>query len=182
MRRFLMAGTAAFLALVVGFSLIGYGRVGVTDPKILSLRLLVNDDPASAREAVSSISQRDLVGAADAVLEGLEVEFDLSVTNPIRVPLYVTTVSHQVILNGTPAGEPVISATSWLRPFTRTPLLFTTVLPRAALSDEAVQEAVSGGLLNVRIESRIGLGPLAVTKRTDLFQYRVPDTLRSMLP
>jgi hypothetical protein len=38
------------------------------------------------------------------------------------------------------------------------------------------------GLLNVQIESGIGLGPQAITKRIDLFQYQSPETFRSMLP
>ena len=185
-----MAGPVRWLApillgAVVAFGAVGYfgySKLELEGPHIGGVVPAVTDSRLDLLEAAAKLVLGDVPGAAAAAIKGVEVRGTVGIRNPSALPVYLSSATHVLVLNGKPVTEPVHLDGGFLGPRKTLEREFTALAPFERLPDAVLAVVVDGGEIEIQVESTLKLLLLKRTVVTDVFRFSVRETSRSVLP
>ncbi|MCH7655516.1 MAG: hypothetical protein IIC95_05950 [Chloroflexi bacterium] len=174
-----LLGAAVLLA---GVAYVGYGSLELTKPEVHSVVPALTDSPLKLLDAAAKLARGDVAGAAAAAFHGVEVRVSIGVQNRSLIPLYIPSVAHVLLLNGTAVIEPLESAAGWIRPGATLRQDLTVLVGFERLPAAAVAAVSGGGMIDVRVESKLDLLVAAWTLVSPVARFSLVESLRSVLP
>ncbi len=166
-----LIGIAALLMLVgIGGGLaLGYSNLGIVVSGTPSISAKFRPVPeALGGLALNLLVERDLVGSVDAVIEGIELESAVAVSNGGPVPVYIPALTHRVRLNREPIGRIIETPSFWLGPGSVREIMVDLFIATPEIPPAALGVVANGGLLEIEIDSRLRKGLLKIERTTEV--------------
>ena len=182
LRRWSAAALLAAVALLGGAAYVGYRGLELTEPEVRSVVPAITGSALDLFAAAAKLAAGDVVGAAAAAIEGVEVGVSIGVHNRSVIPVYIPSAEHVLLLNGTPVLEPVESAGGWIGPGATLFQDLSVVVAFERLPAVVVAVVSGGGVIDVQVESKLGLFVASWTLVSPIARFSVVDSLRSILP
>lgn len=129
---------AAVLVTIVALAVFGYTGVDVGQSGDSLLVVEIN---------------RDWRSSQGPLIRGVTAETTIDVRSSTFTPLYVPAMEHQLLIGGEPVGSPLQTPVMWLRPWGNQSLPVSVFIPREDLPGLIVWYLVSGGDLDITVES-----------------------------
>ena len=163
---------ASLLVLVVAIigSAAGYGysRLQVTLEGTPSVAPEFSLSVQSVGEALrSAFTDRDLLDAVGAVIDGLRLSSDIGLTNDSPIPLYIPATTLTIYLNDGVVGRSIETDSLWLSPRAKETVGVDVVITLSELPDAALRVVADGGALDVRIDTVLRVGIVSTTYTTE---------------
>ncbi len=160
-----------FLLALVGASGgmgLGYSNLGVAVSGTPSVSAKFRPVPeALGGLALNLLVERDLVGSVDAVIEGIELEGAITVSNGGPVPVYIPALTHRARLNRDPIGRIIETPSFWLGPGSEQEVMVDVFIATTEIPPAALGVVANGGLLEIAIDSRLRIGLLKIERTTE---------------
>ena len=169
------------VGLLLGFIIFGYTQLDMTSPQVTGVRPALDTSVDAVAQAGFRLLVGDLPGAAEAVLHGVELSMEVDVANAVSLPLFIPSMEHRVLLNGVEVTEPVKMPGRWLGMGSTDPVSFDVLILTDRLDDTALAMVLAAGDLDLEVETRLGLGPVSLTRRTEVFQFSPGEAVRTAL-
>jgi LEA14-like dessication related protein len=179
--RKVIAGLIVLILVIGALAWTGYNRLMVTSTEATGITPALNTGVASLARASIKVMTGDILGAADEVVEGVEVDIELTLENDFFTPLYLAPGSHAVFLNGVEITRQFQSESGWMRPFATKVLHISVAVPFEQFPEAVVAILIEGGNIDVKVESTIGWSIFTVDHTSDVYTYSVLDTLESII-
>ena len=182
LRRSLALALLAAAALLGSAAYVGYSSLELTEPEVRSVAPAITDRALDLFEAAAKLAGGDVVGAAAAAIEGVEVRVTVGVHNPSAIPVFLPSATHVVLLNEAPVSDPFESAGGWIGPGATHFRDLAVLVPFERLPAAAVAAVSGGGVIDVQVESDLDLFVAAWTLVSPVARFSVVESLRSVLP
>jgi LEA14-like dessication related protein len=179
--RIALVGAAVLILAVGVIAWTGYNRLTVVSTDVTGITPALDTDALSLARASIKVVTGDILGAASEVVEGVEIDIELTVENDFFTPLYLAPGSHVVSLNGVEITNQFQSGSGWMEPYSTKALLLSAVVPFEQLPEAVIAVLVQGGEINVDVESTIGWSFFTVDHTSEVYTYSVLDTLESII-
>ncbi len=166
-----LIGLVLLLTLVgVGGGLaFGYSNLEIGVSGAPSVTPKFRTAPAALGEVILNLSvERDLVGSVDAVIEGIELEGVIVVSNGGPVPVYIPALTHRMRLNREAIGRIIETSSFWLGPRSEREVVFDFFIETAEIPRAALGVVANGGRLEIEIDSRFRKGLLEIERTTEV--------------
>ena len=166
-----LIGLALLLTLVgVGGGLaFGYSNLGIVVSGTPSVTPKFRPAPeALGGIALNLLVERDLVGSVDAVIEGIELEGAITMSNGGPVPVYIPDLTHRMRLNREAIGRIIETPSFWLGPGSEREVVVDLFIATPEIPPAALGVVADGGRLEIAIDSRLRKGLLKIERTTEV--------------
>jgi hypothetical protein len=148
---------------------LGYSNLGVVVSGIPSVTAKFRPVPeALGGLALNLFVERDLVGSVDAVIEGIELESAITVSNGGPLPVYIPVLTHRVRLNREPIGRIIETSSFWLGAGSEREIVVDLFIATPEIPPAALGVVANGGRLEIAIDSRFRKGLLKIERTTEV--------------
>lgn len=176
----------AGLVLIGVFGLLGavaysYSTLSVSSPRVEAISPSITDDIQSLFRAGSDLADGDLLGAAGRIIEGVDFDVEVDISNEGVSPVYLGTSDHTLVLNGVEVTEPIAFRADWVGPNSTSTIPVEVTLLLTELPGAVVLGIVQGGLIDVQLESRVGWGVFSKTVHTQVTRFRITESVESIV-
>ena len=156
-------GILFILTLIVGgLSLYSYSKFESRLIRVESVEPSFKVNLSSILSAGFQILVGDLLGAAEQLIEGAQVDATVEIHNGGLIPIYLPEMDHYILLEGqTSANRPTKTLSMWLMPG-------GTLVPLSDIPRVALNALNSGNNLEVGVESRFDLAGLTISRRSEM--------------
>jgi hypothetical protein len=169
-------GLLTLLAVAaVAVAVFSYSRIEITF-KSVSASPDFNLKPASVMGSIFNAIMGNLVGAAGGFVNGVKLDGQITCRNRSIVPLYLPNIEHEVTVGGKLCQNVVKTPARWLAPLKDEAIPINFILDKGEIPHVAIAGLTSRGAIDIRIKSRVAVGPFAYVKTTDT-KTRIPDYL-----
>ena len=158
-----------------------YSRLSVSSPRVVAISPSITDDIQSLVRAGSDLANGDLLGAAGRIIEGVDFDVEVDISNEGVLPVYVGTSDHVLVLNGVEVTTSKLSKGDWIGPDSTSTISVEVTLLLTELPGAVVLGIVQGGLIDVRLESRVGWGIFSKTIHTQVTRFRITESVESIV-
>ena len=128
----------AVIVAIVGLAVYGYTSLEVEQSGQSMLVVEIN---------------RDWRSSQGPLIRGVTAETTIDVRSSTFTPLYVPAMEHQLWIGGEPVGSPLQTPVMWLRPWGNRSLAVSTFIPREELPGLVGVYLLSGGDIDITVES-----------------------------
>lgn len=166
-----LIGLALLLTLVgvVGGLAFGYSNLGIVVSGTPSVTPKFRPAPEALGGLILKLSvKRDLVGSVDAVIEGIEFEGNITVSNGGPVPVYIPVLTHRTRLNREAIDRIIETSPFWLGPYSEREVVVDFFIETAEIPPVALGVVADGGRLEIEIDSRFRKGLLKIERTTEV--------------
>lgn len=169
------------LLVAVGYT---YAKLSASSPRVTRVSPVVTKDISSIINAAQELASGNLLGAAEEIIEGIEVNVEFEIANNGIVPIYVGGIAileHKLLLNGVEATNPIELAGGWIGPNSELAMSLSATVLLSELSRATAIGLVQGGEIDIQVKSKIGWGFVSRTIRTRVIRYQLAETLESIV-
>ncbi len=139
---------AVVTGVVIGMIVYGYSSVEVDSSGNSTLVLELDKDR----------------GRFDPLIESVTVETTVDVHNNSFVPLYIPAMEHNMSMNGKPIGSPIHTPSMWIGSWGNESVSVSTSIPREALPGIILGYIVSGGDVDITVQSTARIAGFTLTR------------------
>lgn len=169
-------GAVTLLAVILAvLTVFAYTRLVITF-KSVSVSPDFNLKPASVMGSIFNAIMGNLVGAAGGFVNGVKLDGQIICRNRSIIPLYLPDIEHEVTVGGKLCQNVVKTPARWLAPLRDEAIPINFILDKGEIPHVAIAGLTSRGAIDIRIKSRVTVGPFAYVKTTDT-KTRIPDYL-----
>jgi hypothetical protein len=179
-------GLLAALVLIGILGLLGavaysYSTLSASPPRVEAISPSITGDISSLFRAGADLASGDLLGAAERIIEGVDFDVEVDITNEGILPVYLGTSDHILVLNGVEVTAPIAFKGDWVGPNSTTTILLEVTLHLTELPGAVVLGIVQGGLIDVQLKSTIGWGIFSKTIHTQVTRFRIIESVESIV-
>ncbi len=154
MRGFVWILIIVAVLVVVGVGILRFGYNGVTI------------DPGDNSTITVEINE-DWPDSGSLIL-GATVETSAHIRNPAFLPLYVPALEHALFVGDEFVGDAEPTSSMWLGPRSENDLPVSAFLPRESLPAILLELILSGGSIDITVESTGSIAGISFTKTTTI--------------
>ncbi len=179
----IIAGVLLIVALAAlgGVAGVGYSGLSVESPKVDRVEPALDTSLVALGEAGVRLLVGDSLGAANRVVEGLDVSVTVDIRNGSSVPVYVPTTTHTLLFSGVEVSDPISVAGGLLSSGEAMTLEFEALVPKERIPQALLAGLVDGGHFQMEVMSNLKLGPFTVQERNSAFDLSLAAVVRNAI-
>jgi len=103
-------------------------------------------------------------GRFDPLIKSVTVETTVDVHNNSFVPIYIPAMEHNMSINGKPVGSPIHTPSMWIGSWGNESVPVSTSIPREALPGIILGYIISGGNIDITVQSTARIAGFTLTR------------------
>ena len=176
---------AAFVLIgilgLLGAVAYSYSTLSASSPRVQAISPSITNDILSLFRAGADLASGDLLGAAERIIEGVDFDIEIDITNEGILPVYLGTSDHTLVLNGVEVTAPIGFKGNWIGPNSTSTIPLEVTLLLRELPGAVVLGIVQGGLIDVQMKSKVGWGVFSKTTHTQVTRFRIIESVESIV-
>ena len=155
--------------------------LSASSPRVAAISPAITNDISSLFGAGADLASGNLLGAAEHIIEGVDISVEVDITNEGFLPVYLGTSDHTLVLNGVEVTDPIAVEGGWIGPNSTSTVSLKATLLLTELPGAVVLGIVQGGLIDVQLNSKVGLGILSKTIHSQVTRFQITETVESIV-